>query len=138
MRWKVAAGSGVAGTTDWQGTHKVLYPFERGAVTELTVSEGDKVMLIRDDGEWTEVQSSSGERGLVPTAFIEPIPVSPIRTAPVLPVIAQRPARTAPLAPPVATPPVAAKNMCKAVWAWSASAPGQLEFPEGQWTPPIL
>jgi len=49
---------------------RVLYPFSAQDVKEMSVNEGDILVLIETDDDWVKVKTLNGE-GLVPIAYVE-------------------------------------------------------------------
>ena len=49
---------------------RAIYTFKAEGDFELTVQEGDIVVLLQEKGEWLKVKSSDGE-GLVPSSYLE-------------------------------------------------------------------
>ncbi|KAH8430619.1 Protein BZZ1 [Aspergillus melleus] len=62
---------------------KMLYPYQAGGADEVTVNEGDEVVIVEpDDGGWMRVRAGASE-GLVPTSYVEAAPApSPASASP--------------------------------------------------------
>ena len=57
---------------DGQEWVTVLYDFEADGVDELSVHEGDRlVVLERDNDEWWKVRDMEGNEGVVPASYVE-------------------------------------------------------------------
>ncbi|CAD6500974.1 BgTH12-06675 [Blumeria graminis f. sp. triticale] len=58
---------------------KMLYTYEANGADEITVSEKEEILVLEDDdGGWTKVQTSRGDTGLVPTAYMEILTLRPV------------------------------------------------------------
>ncbi|KAI0461416.1 hypothetical protein LJB42_001085 [Komagataella kurtzmanii] len=61
-------------TTDSGSNAKALYDYEANGDDEVSISQGETFNVVNFDTDgsgWTEITKSSGEKGLVPTSYIE-------------------------------------------------------------------
>lgn len=56
-------------TNEFVGT--VMFDFEGSDEEELSVHEGDQVVILSEIGEWLYVRNDAGDEGYVPTAYVE-------------------------------------------------------------------
>ena len=57
---------------DGQERANVLYDFTADGDDELSVQEGDKLVVIeRDSEDWWKVRDSLGREGVVPASYVE-------------------------------------------------------------------
>ncbi|ESZ93784.1 BZZ1 protein [Sclerotinia borealis F-4128] len=70
-------GSGVVnGSSSNEQKGKMIYAYDANGGEEVTVAEGKEVVILEpDDGGWTKIKSGPKE-GLVPTAYLEILPLS--------------------------------------------------------------
>ncbi|KAF7953072.1 hypothetical protein EAE96_006292 [Botrytis aclada] len=70
-------GSSVAdGSASKEPRGRMLYAYDANGGEEVTVGEGEEIIILEpDDGGWTKIKHGSKE-GLVPTAYLEVLPPS--------------------------------------------------------------
>lgn len=64
--------NGHAKVDDGQEWVTVLYDFAADGADELTVHEGDRLVVLERDGdEWWKVRNTEGQEGVVPASYVE-------------------------------------------------------------------
>ena len=53
--------------------HRAAFAFSAENDDELSVSEGEELTVLASVDGWVQVENSSGERGLVPESYVEPV-----------------------------------------------------------------
>ncbi|KAF2229475.1 FCH-domain-containing protein [Viridothelium virens] len=77
----ITTPSGAGSTASDEQRGRVMYPYQENAEGEITVDEGqDVVILDPDDGSgWMKVRAGP-HTGLVPASYVEPLPSAPTPT----------------------------------------------------------
>jgi uncharacterized protein YgiM (DUF1202 family) len=116
---------------------KLLYTFAADGANELAVSEGERITILDDDGAWMTIRRRDGEEGLVPTSYIEKLPIPAPHSSP--PPLTTRPTsgggRAGKRGPPPPVKPRGSKkkeHRVRALYAYSPRGEDEVEMEAGE------